>query len=96
MAIEELENEGEVFVTRTLKDGQMRMVFWNEVKAEKAPSGEDVPVQAEGTDGNGTGLAVEKGELSNTAMNVPQLNSSKEFYDLWHSLKVPNEVARVE
>lgn len=74
-AIEELESEGEVFVTRTLKDGQMRMVFWNEVKAEKAPSGEDVPVQPEGTDGNGTGLAVEK-----------------EFYDLWHSLKVPNEV----
>ncbi|ETW79898.1 hypothetical protein HETIRDRAFT_386443 [Heterobasidion irregulare TC 32-1] len=59
-AIEELENEGEVFVTRTLKDGQMRMVFWN--------------------------------ELSNAAMTVPELNPSKEFYDLWHSLKVPNEV----
>ena len=70
----------------------MRMVFWNEVKAEKALSGEDVPVQPEGTDGNGTGLAVEKGELSNAAMTVPELNPSKEFYDLWHSLKVPNEV----
>ena len=31
-AIEELEKEGEVYVTRTLKDGQMRMVFWNELK----------------------------------------------------------------
>src|ERR1700761_9193989 len=32
VAIEELEKEGDVFVTRTLKDGQMRMVYWNEVK----------------------------------------------------------------
>ena len=31
-AIEELEKEGEVYVTRTLKDGQLRMVFWNEIK----------------------------------------------------------------
>ncbi|KAJ8468859.1 hypothetical protein ONZ45_g17091 [Pleurotus djamor] len=31
-AIEELEKEGEVLVTRTTKDGQLRMVFWNEVK----------------------------------------------------------------
>jgi len=29
-AIEELEKSGDVLVTRTLKDGQMRMVFWNE------------------------------------------------------------------
>ena len=31
-AIEELEKDNEVYVTRTLKDGQMKMVFWNEVK----------------------------------------------------------------
>ncbi|KAH9922334.1 transcription initiation factor IIE subunit beta [Epithele typhae] len=31
-AVEELEKEGEVYVTRTMKDNQMRMVFWNEVK----------------------------------------------------------------
>jgi transcription initiation factor TFIIE subunit beta len=31
-AIEELEADGEVLVTRTLKDGQLRMVFWNEIK----------------------------------------------------------------
>jgi transcription initiation factor TFIIE subunit beta len=58
-AIEELEKEGEVLVTRTVKDGQLRMVFWNEIKP---------------TEENG-GLAVEK-----------------EFNDLWHSLKVPNDV----
>lgn len=33
-AIEELEKEGEVFVTRTAKDGQLRMVFYNEVKGD--------------------------------------------------------------
>ncbi|THH17485.1 hypothetical protein EW146_g3336 [Bondarzewia mesenterica] len=58
VAIEELEKEGEVFVTRTLKDGQMRMVFWNEVKAEKAPASEDAATET--IDGNGTGLSVEK------------------------------------
>lgn len=44
-AIEDLEKDGEVYVTRTLKDGQMRMVFWNEVK----------PTEEQG------GMAVEKG-----------------------------------
>ncbi|KAF9529129.1 hypothetical protein CPB83DRAFT_928163 [Crepidotus variabilis] len=58
-AIEELEKEGEVLVTRTMKDGQLRMVFWNEIK----PTDE------------GGGIQVEK-----------------KFYDLWHSLKVPNDV----
>jgi hypothetical protein len=33
-AIEELEKEGEVYVTRTVKDGQLRMVFYNEVKGD--------------------------------------------------------------
>jgi len=33
-SIEELEKEGEVFVTRTAKDGQLRMVFYNEVKGD--------------------------------------------------------------
>ncbi|PPQ85747.1 hypothetical protein CVT25_003065 [Psilocybe cyanescens] len=58
-AIEELEKEGEVLVTRTVKDGQLRMVFWNEIK----------PIE------NSGGVPVEK-----------------EFNDLWHSLKVPNDV----
>ncbi|KAG9219268.1 hypothetical protein CCMSSC00406_0001678 [Pleurotus cornucopiae] len=58
-AIEELEKEGEVLVTRTAKDGQLRMVFWNEIK----------PTEDSG------GMPVEK-----------------EFIDLWHSLKVPNDV----
>jgi hypothetical protein len=46
-AIEELEKEGEVLVTRTVKDGQLRMVFWNEIK----------PAEEEG------GMLVEKGTL---------------------------------
>lgn len=44
-AIEELEQEGDVLVTRTVKDGQLRMVFWNELK----------PTEEEG------GMPVEKG-----------------------------------
>ncbi|KAI9435511.1 hypothetical protein H4582DRAFT_1970051 [Lactarius indigo] len=42
-AVEELEKEGEVFVTRTLRDGQMRMVFWNELKADPAELAEEGP-----------------------------------------------------
>lgn len=38
-AIEELEKDGEVYVTRTLKDGQLRMVFWNEIKPEEEGAG---------------------------------------------------------
>lgn len=38
-AIEELEKEGEVYVTRTQKDGQMRMVFWNEIKPNEDSGG---------------------------------------------------------
>lgn len=38
-AIEELEKEGEVLVTRTVKDGQMRLVFWNEVKPTEEAGG---------------------------------------------------------
>ncbi|KAI0830182.1 transcription initiation factor IIE subunit beta [Trametes gibbosa] len=41
-AIEELEKDGEVYVTRTLKDGQMRMVFWNEVKPTEEQGGMSV------------------------------------------------------
>ncbi|KAJ8588597.1 transcription initiation factor IIE, beta subunit [Rhizopogon salebrosus TDB-379] len=58
-AIEELEKEGEVLVTRTVKDGQLRMVFWNEIKPDDENGGKQV---------------------------------EKEFFDLWHSLKVPNDV----
>ncbi|KAJ7802799.1 hypothetical protein B0H14DRAFT_2891190 [Mycena olivaceomarginata] len=38
-AIEELEAEGEVMVTRTVKDGQLRMVFWNEIKPNEEAGG---------------------------------------------------------
>jgi transcription initiation factor TFIIE subunit beta len=58
-AIEELEQEGDVLVMRTAKDGQLRMVFWNEIKPDEESGG--LPVE-------------------------------KEFNDIWHSLKVPNDV----
>ncbi|OJA09124.1 hypothetical protein AZE42_02320, partial [Rhizopogon vesiculosus] len=41
-AIEELEKEGEVLVTRTVKDGQLRMVFWNEIKPDDDSGGKQV------------------------------------------------------
>ena len=41
-AIEELEDEGEVLVTRTAKDGQPRMVFWNEIKPTEESGGMSV------------------------------------------------------
>ncbi|KAF8816909.1 transcription initiation factor IIE, beta subunit [Phlegmacium glaucopus] len=41
-AIEELEKEGEVLVTRTAKDGQPRMVFWNEIKPTEESGGMSV------------------------------------------------------
>ncbi|EGN94887.1 hypothetical protein SERLA73DRAFT_187980 [Serpula lacrymans var. lacrymans S7.3] len=41
-AIEELEKEGEVLVTRTVKDGQLRMVFWNEIKPDEESGGKQV------------------------------------------------------
>ncbi|KAJ7630527.1 transcription initiation factor IIE subunit beta [Roridomyces roridus] len=44
-AIEELEQEGEVLVTRTVKDGQLRMVFWNEIKPNEESGG--MPVEQE-------------------------------------------------
>lgn len=53
-AIEELEKEGEVLVTRTVKDGQLRMVFWNEIKP---------------LDDNG-GVQVEKGTPSSNIINL--------------------------
>ena len=65
-AVEELEKEGEVFVTRTLRDGQMRMVFWNELKADPADLAEEGPdaVAKRDASKNGTGLSVEKGAAS--------------------------------
>lgn len=41
-AIEELEKEGDVLVTRTVKDGQMRLVFWNEVRPDEEGAGKAV------------------------------------------------------
>ncbi|KAI0045166.1 transcription initiation factor IIE subunit beta [Auriscalpium vulgare] len=95
-AIEELEKEGEVFVTRTLKDGQMRMVFWNEVKADPNELLEDGvgddPSKRDAS-GNGTGLSVEKGAYPPRPLApLSDLCVITEFHDLWHSLKVPNDV----
>ena len=42
-AIEELEVEGDVLVTRTQKDQQMRMVFFNEIKPIEGTGG--MPVE---------------------------------------------------
>ena len=53
-AIEELEAEGEVLVTRTQKDGQLKMVFWNEIK----------PTEEEG------GMLVEKGEFGRALLYI--------------------------
>lgn len=75
-AIEELEKEGEVYVTRTLKDGQMRMVFWNEVK----------PTEDQG------GMAVEKGKRTSVWSDRALSHIHLEFHDLWHGLEVPNDV----
>ena len=63
-AVEELEKEGEVIVTRTLKDGQMRMVFWNEVK----------PTEEQG------GMPVEKGASSFSSITPtgrPNIDSTR-------------------
>ncbi|SJL08200.1 uncharacterized protein ARMOST_11563 [Armillaria ostoyae] len=38
-AIEELEQDGEVLVIRTAKDGQLKMVFWNEIKGDEESGG---------------------------------------------------------
>ncbi|KAG1777857.1 hypothetical protein EV702DRAFT_198477 [Suillus placidus] len=75
LAIEELEKEGEVLVTRTVKDGQLRMVFWNEIKPDDESGGKHV----------------EKGEFGIVGCTLLILLWT-EFFDLWHSLKVPNDV----
>ncbi|KAF7975261.1 hypothetical protein HWV62_10136 [Athelia sp. TMB] len=62
-AIEEFEKAGDVLVTRTAKDGQLRMVFWNDLKASEEKGG--MPIE-------------------------------KEFLDLWHSLKTPNDADLVK
>ena len=72
-AIEELEAEGEVLVTRTTKDQQMRMVFWNEIK----------PVEGTG------GMPVDQGTHALSLRPKPCIEYPIEFRDLWHKLKVP-------
>lgn len=77
-AVEELEEEGEVFVTRTQKDGQLKMVFWNEIK----------PNEDEG------GMPIEKGSFSYPSLGqsrsyIEMGPISLEFCEIWHSLKVP-------
>lgn len=67
-----------MYVTRTLKDGQMRMVFWNEMKPDEESGG----------------MPVEKGVLHVRLgfMLCLNLTPDPEFNDLWHSLTVPNDV----
>lgn len=73
-AIEELEKEGDVLVTRTTKDQQMRMVFFNEIKPKEDTGG----------------MSVEQGKSSvRNATSELVLMSDTEFKDLWHGLKVP-------
>lgn len=79
-----------MLVTRTVKDGQLRMVFWNEIK----------PIEGSG------GVQVEKGAFPSIValymhhlfefqlsvlQHVLNLSQFLEFLDLWHSLKVPTE-----
>lgn len=52
-AIEEMEKTGDVMVTRTGKDGQMKMVFANDLLEKNPELRRDGP--------NNTGLCVEKG-----------------------------------
>ena len=67
-----------MYVTRTLKDGQMRMVFWNEIKPDEESGG----------------MPVEKGAVQSRLGLRWLLNfiPDVEFNDLWHSLTVPNDV----
>jgi hypothetical protein len=58
-AIEEFEKAGEVLATRTLKDGQMRHVFWNDLLETDPEQRREGP--------NNTGLAVEKGACSSAS-----------------------------
>jgi transcription initiation factor TFIIE subunit beta len=60
-AIEELEEEGEVLVTRTVKDGQLRMVFWNEIKPTEESGGMPVEKGASFSAWN-VGLACQRGQ----------------------------------
>lgn len=41
-AIEELEKEGDVLVTRTQKDGTLKMVFYNEIKPTDDSGGKQI------------------------------------------------------
>ena len=81
-AIEELEEEGEVLVTRTVKDGQLRMVFWNEIKPTEESGG--APVEA-GTCFNSIVYLVGRGWSSHLKLLTMQLMS-------W-TFRVPRPVA---
>lgn len=74
IAVEELEKDGLVLVTRTAKDNQLKMVFWNEIKPNEESGG----------------LPVEQGEWHSSNLCISRPNV--EFMDLWHELKVPNDV----
>jgi transcription initiation factor TFIIE subunit beta len=79
-------------VTRTVKDGQLRMVFWNEIKPNEEAGG----------------MPVEQGEFDALYFSVMVLLVGRrglfvpfsvntdagriEFQDLWHGLKLPDDV----
>ena len=74
--MEELEKEGDVLVTRTVKDGQMRLVFWNEVRPDEESGG----------------MPVEQGVSRRLSHFYHRYNAMPlEFQDLWRSLTVPDD-----
>jgi transcription initiation factor TFIIE subunit beta len=65
--IEELEKEGDVLVTRTAKDGQMKMVFWNEIKPDEDGGGVRVEQGARSVWSRGDSLAHPRRQSSLTS-----------------------------
>ena len=79
-----------MLVTRTVKDGQLRMVFWNEIKPTEESGG--APVEA-GTCFSSIVYLVGRGWPSSRTFNhATDVVDLPEFHDLWHSLVVPNDV----
>jgi hypothetical protein len=70
-ALEELEKEGEILVIRTNKDGQMKMVFWNEINPRRGMTVEDGENSA---GAEGQGAMVEKGQLSHSGKAFVLMN----------------------
>jgi transcription initiation factor TFIIE subunit beta len=90
-AIEELEKEGEVLVLRTLKDGSLKTVFWNEVNYLRSEYNDPVTGEPATAGINDNADDDEPLDPKTNPAGPPKI-VEKEFVDLWHSLTVPNEV----